>query len=517
MGGRAAGCGAFRSLVTYRDPMTRPGSGSGPDDGLVPGPPAGRFATVAEWVAQLNGEPRHAAPDEQPPARHLLPGTAEEHLGRADGHGVPGWDHLRYASDDEPRPRLNGHHRAPDDAEAAEWVREWPRSGPSNGHPAAGTDQPWSRGSADGDEPAWDDQPPRTWESNGHPAAGAGRPWSGGPWVEEPRPWLDGHLDRPEWGRGPAAPRPHPRGRESTGAEPDTLSGWDALRYSPPPAAPEWPANGHVQPPDERPGAASAFAPDPGTRWGDVPLPGAPPAPPRPETTPAAGPPPVPGAVPPGADSTQLLHRYVPAREVLDREDREPPTRRPPALPTHPPRAVVRRRRARRRLLEWPFLIVFALLSAYFIRAYVVQTFYIPSGSMHETLLEGDRVLVNKVGYHLHEVHRGDVVVFRRPPDFPVEDEDLIKRVVALPGETVEGRGRQIYVDGRPLTEPYVQPECSGTEDFPRITVPRDKLWVMGDNRCNSSDSRVFGPVGEDLLVGRAFVVAWPFARLSWL
>ena len=105
---------------------------------------------------------------------------------------------------------------------------------------------------------------------------------------------------------------------------------------------------------------------------------------------------------------------------------------------------MVRRRRARRRLLEWPFLIVFALLSAYLIRAYVVQTFYIPSGSMHETLVEGDRVLVNKVGYHLHDVGRGDVVVFRRPPDFPVEDEDLIKRVVALPGETVEGSDRQV-------------------------------------------------------------------------
>jgi len=213
-------------------------------------------------------------------------------------------------------------------------------------------------------------------------------------------------------------------------------------------------------------------------------------------------------------DSTQLLRRYVPAREMLDRE---PARGRPPTLPKHPPRAVVRRRRARRRLLEWPLLIVFALLSAYLIRAYVVQTFYIPSGSMHETLLEGDRVLVSKVSYHLHEVNRGDVVVFRRPPGFRVEDEDLIKRVVALPGETVEGRNRQVYVDGQPLTEPYVEPACRGTQDFAPVTVPAGELWVMGDNRCNSSDSRVFGPIGEDLLVGRAFVLAWPVGRLSWL
>jgi signal peptidase I len=178
---------------------------------------------------------------------------------------------------------------------------------------------------------------------------------------------------------------------------------------------------------------------------------------------------------------------------------------------------VVRRRRTRRRALEWPFLIVFALLSAYLIRAYVVQTFFIPSGSMHETLIEGDRVLVNKVSYHLHDVDRGDVVVFRRPPDFQVEDEDLIKRVVALPGETVEGRDRTVFVDGKPLTEPYVEPTCRGTQDFARVTVPAGQLWVMGDNRCNSSDSRVFGPIEDDLLVGRAFVLAWPFDRLSWL
>jgi signal peptidase I len=216
-------------------------------------------------------------------------------------------------------------------------------------------------------------------------------------------------------------------------------------------------------------------------------------------------------------DSTQLLKRYVPAQETLQREDREPAPRRPPTLPKHPPRAVVRRRRTRRRLLEWPLLIVFALLSAYLIRAYMVQTFYIPSGSMHETLLEGDRVLVNKVSYHMHDVSRGDVVVFRRPPDFPVEDEDLIKRVVGLPGETVEARGGQIYVDGRPLAEPYVERRCNGTQEFPAVKVPAGDLWVMGDNRCNSSDSRVFGPISEDLLVGRAFVLAWPLARLSWL
>jgi signal peptidase I len=162
-------------------------------------------------------------------------------------------------------------------------------------------------------------------------------------------------------------------------------------------------------------------------------------------------------------------------------------------------------------------LIVFAVISAFLIRQYVVQTFYIPSASMHETLVEGDRVLVNKVGYHLHDINRGDVVVFRKPPNLNVSEDDLIKRVVALPGETVEGRGGKVYINGAPLAEPYVEPLCHGTGQFAKVTVPAGMLWVMGDNRCNSSDSRVFGPIDENLVVGRAFVLAWPFDRLSWL
>jgi len=178
---------------------------------------------------------------------------------------------------------------------------------------------------------------------------------------------------------------------------------------------------------------------------------------------------------------------------------------------------VVRRRRTRRRLLEWPFLVVFALLSAFVIRTFAVQTFYIPSGSMHDTLVEGDRVLVNKLSYRLHALHRGDVVVFRRPPNFPVEDDDLIKRVVGLPGETVQAYGGQVFVNNRPLAEPYVDPICHGTESFQPVRVPTGHLWMMGDNRCDSSDSRVFGPIDQSLVVGRAFVLVWPPGRIAWL
>ena len=357
----------------------------------------------------------------------------------------------------------------------------------------------------------------------------AGEPSQGDPWpAAETLP--GGAPSRHQPANGSAAHRP-----DATGWFDEHEVSW---RHEPP----RWPVAGppaepwQREPPQpwqrEPPAAGGRPGPAaPGTPTG-------PEAPDRPQTngaTPAHGPPrvPLPGldrppqpAADPGYDPeydeppTEILRRFVPAHEVLDREAREAlgATSRPAGPPTaHPPRAVVRRRLARRRMLEWPFLIVFALLSAFLIRSYAVQTFYIPSGSMHETLLEGDRVLVNKVGYHLHAVHRGDVVVFRRPPNFPVDDQDLIKRVVALPGETVEAHGRHVFVNGRPLTEPYVEAACQGTEDFQPLRVPTGHLWVMGDNRCDSSDSRVFGPIEEDLVVGRAFVLVWPPARVAWL
>lgn len=180
-------------------------------------------------------------------------------------------------------------------------------------------------------------------------------------------------------------------------------------------------------------------------------------------------------------------------------------------------RAQARRRQRRLRRLELPLLVVFSLLTAVVVRTFVLQTFFIPSGSMHPTLLEGDRVIVNKLSYHLHDVHRGDVVVFRRPPNLHIDDDDLIKRVIGLPGDTVAAHGRLVYVNGRALHEPYVLPHCRGTDDFLQVTVPSDRVFVMGDNRCDSTDSRVFGPIPENLLVGRAFARIWPPSRLGWL
>jgi signal peptidase I len=320
-----------------------------------------------------------------------------------------------------------------------------------------------------------------------------GFPYTGAP---ETDPWpVNGHgVDAAEraassWaGNGRAAP----------------LTGWQRQPFRPsyPPL-----------PPEPAPAPAPVVAPTPTLGRTPVPTVGPAPAPTPtvgPSRVPTVGPAPVPDA------AIAVVPLETEAAEVAKRPARAG-TKAPPDKPSHPPRAVVRRRRARRKALEWPFLITFALISAFLIRAYVVQTFFIPSASMHETLIEGDRVLVNKVSYHLHEVHRGDVVVFRKPPALNVSEDDLIKRIVGLPGETVEGRGGKVYVDGAPLSEPYVEPLCHGTSDFKKETVPAGKLWVMGDNRCNSSDSRYFGPIDKNLVVGRAFVIAWPVGRLSWL
>lgn len=167
--------------------------------------------------------------------------------------------------------------------------------------------------------------------------------------------------------------------------------------------------------------------------------------------------------------------------------------------------------------LEWLILIAIALGIAFLIKSFLFQAFYIPSESMEPTLIERDRVIVNKLSYRLHDVNRGDLVVFDRPPNEPpTEVEELIKRVIALGGETIEGRDGEIYIDGRLLVEPYLKvPASSGS--FGPVTVPEGHVFVMGDNRTNSRDSRIFGPIDEDLIVGRAFVRVWPLGRLAFL
>lgn len=182
-----------------------------------------------------------------------------------------------------------------------------------------------------------------------------------------------------------------------------------------------------------------------------------------------------------------------------------------------------------RTLIEWVAVAVGALAVALLIKAFLLQAFYIPSESMVETLHTDDRVLVNKLSYRLGDVTRGDVVVFEKPPGAGGDIEDFIKRVVALPGETITLVNGEVFIDGVLLDEPYVDGQatnprrsivsdgCINTPAEDRCTLADGWVFVMGDNRANSTDSRVFGPIREDTIVGRAFLKVWPLGDIGFL
>jgi signal peptidase I len=178
-----------------------------------------------------------------------------------------------------------------------------------------------------------------------------------------------------------------------------------------------------------------------------------------------------------------------------------------------------------RTIVEWTLVIAVAVGVALLIKGFVMQAFFIPSASMTPTLLEGDRVLVNKLSYRLHDVNRGDVIVFEKDPETSAIDptKDLIKRVIGLPGENLAIEGGNVYINGQQLQEPYLQPNVTTSQgttpctlDKP-CTVPNESVFVMGDNRPNSKDSRYIGAIPEDKIVGRAFVKVWPPNRLGGL
>lgn len=176
--------------------------------------------------------------------------------------------------------------------------------------------------------------------------------------------------------------------------------------------------------------------------------------------------------------------------------------------------------------IEWVIVIAGAIAIALIVKTFLVQAFWIPSESMESTLVENDRVLVNKLSYRLHDVNRGDVIVFERPGAIaPTEIKDLIKRVVGLPGDSIviDDDRSVVIINGVPLAEPYldagtvtVNGSLSCTEVKPCV-VPDGNVFVMGDNRTNSKDSRYIGTVAEEHIVGRAFVRVWPLSRLGGL
>jgi signal peptidase I len=195
---------------------------------------------------------------------------------------------------------------------------------------------------------------------------------------------------------------------------------------------------------------------------------------------------------------------------------------------------------------ELPVLLIGAVIVALLIKAFLFQAFFIPSASMEPTLIgPGDRIIVNKLPYYLHDPLRGDVIVFANPNGRPVNrgpigafvhwlgqglgftsateascgdtdpDEDFVKRVVAVGGDIVEGRNGAVYVNGSRLAEPYL-PVGLRTQPFPLRTVPPGSLFVMGDNREDSCDSRfALGLVPVDHVVGKAAAIIWPPSRLG--
>jgi signal peptidase I len=263
----------------------------------------------------------------------------------------------------------------------------------------------------------------------------------------------------------------------------------------------------------------------------------------------------------PGAEGTHEIRGLGPAADAGPREqpesagDRDGRTASGPGGSARgeagPPAGPGGGRRRRSFWRELPFLIVIALVLALLIKSFVVQAFYIPSGSMQNTLAIGDRVLINKVVYHLRSIHRGDIVVFdgtgswdfNTPASSPnilakaadelegivgiSHDSSIyIKRVVGLPGDRVAccNTKGQVTVNGVPLSESsYLFPgNAPSTQKF-SVTVPQGRLWVMGDHRAVSYDSRGHlgdpggGTIPESGVLGRAFVIIWPPSRAGFL
>jgi signal peptidase I len=172
-----------------------------------------------------------------------------------------------------------------------------------------------------------------------------------------------------------------------------------------------------------------------------------------------------------------------------------------------------------RAFFDWVVVVGVALLVAILVRTFLLAHFIVEGESMYTTLEPGDRVFVNKMSYRLHDPNRGDVVVLHEITG--ASERDLIKRVVALPGDELEMQNCVVRIDGQVLQEPYLDPNVvtpgrCGQGITPTV-VPEGHVFVMGDNRAGSHDSRALGTIPYDDLVGRAFVVFWPKSDWQWL
>ncbi|MGH3261508.1 MAG: signal peptidase I [Trebonia sp.] len=192
----------------------------------------------------------------------------------------------------------------------------------------------------------------------------------------------------------------------------------------------------------------------------------------------------------------------------------EPEAAAPEAAAPEPPR----RQRWRRLVTETVITILVAVVLVTLVRSFAFETFWIPSSSMVPTLGVYDRILVQKAFFDSHDLHEGDIVVFTQPPLDHCggqQGDDLVKRVIALPGQTIYSSGNTIYVDGKPLAEPYLPhfdplgppiPDASRQHPY---RVPRGEFYMLGDNRAISCDSRYWGPIEGSSMVGKVVLVWW--------
>jgi len=172
-------------------------------------------------------------------------------------------------------------------------------------------------------------------------------------------------------------------------------------------------------------------------------------------------------------------------------------------------------------VVEWALVVVVAVLVSFLVRTFVFQTFYIPSGSMEPTLLIGDRIVVNKLAVEFGTIHTGDIVVFKAPAAVAKECNDnvtdLVKRVIGLPGQHLVSKGNTIYVNGKPLAQPWTHNEPLGGVPITSIVVPKNHYFMMGDNEADSCDSRYWGTVPRSSIIGKVFLRVWPLSHLDFL
>ena len=188
-----------------------------------------------------------------------------------------------------------------------------------------------------------------------------------------------------------------------------------------------------------------------------------------------------------------------------------------PVALEEPPEPAPKSSHRRRVTVEWVIIVIAAVAVSFLMRTYVVQTFFIPSGSMEPTLLVGDRIIVDKLSVDWGSINIGDIVVFKAPPAEHCGDAvtDLVKRVIGLPGDRLTSKGNTIYVNGVALRENWPHYEPLGTP-IGNVTVPANSYFVMGDNHANSCDSRFWGSVPRSDIVGKVFLRIWPISRFGF-